>query len=207
MNPPAIFRNLHLAALAIILGSSLNSIPASAQQQTRPAASRSPIVCLFFEPGTVGYASEKDSPAEERIYGESVRQVYRLWCTTAASTSEQRSAAADAMVAAWKRLSDRDMPYNAAFHESGYLDLLALLGLTHELPALMQTDEKFTSDWVKGCIGTCFDFYLDPEKPSGHRFIVVIFRMVDDLRHNLKKEPASEPVLDMLYSAKFRLGD
>jgi hypothetical protein len=189
--------------LVIVLGLSVLPVSAAAQQPTRRSTPNYPEACFFLEPE----AEQKDDLQEERAYAASVAQVYRLWCQPGVTTQAEKLKAADTMAAAWKRLSDRDTPYNAAFHESGYFDLLALIGVTHELPLLMKTEPQFTKDWVRGCSGTCFEFWVDPEAPSGEQYIVMIFRLVNDLRHNLKKEPASEPVLDMLYKAQFTLGD
>jgi hypothetical protein len=115
--------------------------------------------------------------------------------------------AADRMAVAWKKLYEREDPLNAAFGESGASDLLALLGLTHELPALMRSDAKFTEEWMNACSGSCFEIWFDPKSPADVQYVRNLFSLVIDLRHNLKKERASEPVIQMLYDTKFTLGD
>ncbi len=193
--------------LVIALGLSVCPAPAAAQQHSLPATSAFPKACFFFKPGSFDYAWEKVIPEEERTYSASANQVYRLWCTSGTSTPRQRSDAADAMAVAWKRLWDRDMPYNAAFHERGQFDLLALLGVTLELPALMRTDPKFTSEWIKGCSNVCFTISPNPNsQTSGHPTWMEL-GLRDDLLDNLKKEPAAEPVFKMLADAKFTLVD
>jgi hypothetical protein len=193
--------------LMIALGLSMCPAPAAAQQRARPAASEFPKACFFFKPGSFDYAGEKVIPEEERAYTEAARQVYRLWCTADTSTAQQRSDAADAMAVAWKRLWDRDMPYNAAFHERGQFDLLALLGVTHELPALMRTDPTFTSEWIKGCSNACFTISPNPDSQTNGHPTWLELGLRDDLLDNLKKEPAAEPVFKMLRNAKFTLVD
>ena len=111
------------------------------------------------------------------------------------------------MVSAWKRLWDRDTPYNAAFHERGQFDLLALLGVTHEIPALMRSDPKFLSAWIEGCSNVCFDLSSDLNSPASGRYTLMQLWLRNDVLDNLKKEPAAEPVLKMLTDAKFTLVD
>jgi len=176
---------------------------ATAQHSVRSSALVSPAACFFLKSNDV----QKDDAEEERVYEASKAEVYGLWCKPSVIALAEKMKAADGMATAWKLLWDRDTPFNAAFHESGQFDLLALLGVTHELPTLMRIDSKFTDDWVRGCKDSCFEFYVDPDKSSCQQHIVMIFRLVNDLRHNLKKEPASKPVLDMLYGAQFKLGD
>jgi hypothetical protein len=168
-----------------------------------------PKACFFFKPGMIDYTETGHAitPEEERIYTASVNQFYRHWCTSNVGTPQEKSAAADAMVAAWKRLWDRETPDNAVFHEIGSFDLLALLGVTHELPALMRTDAKFTSDWIADCTYTCFHFGGDPADLAQGKYILMQLRLRNNVLDNLKKEPAAEPVIKMLEDAKFTLVD
>jgi hypothetical protein len=191
----------------IALAFSVCPAPGAAQQHAGPAMSEFPKACFFFKPGSFDFAGEKVIPEEERAYTEAAKQVYRLWCTPDTSTARQRSDAADAMAAVWKRLWDRDMPYNAAFHERGQFDLLALLGVTHELPALMRTDTKFTNDWIEGCSYACFHLGYDPTSAASGEFTLMQLWLRNDVLDNLKKEPAAEPVFEMLADAKFTLVD
>jgi hypothetical protein len=45
------------------------------------------------------------------------------------------------------------------------------------------------------------------EIPAGRHFIIMQLRLRNDVLDNLKKEPASEPVIQMLQNARFRLVD
>jgi hypothetical protein len=168
-----------------------------------------PRACFFFQPGRIDYieTGKAFTPEEERAYTASAKQVYRLYCTTAVGTRQQKIAAADSMTVAWKRLWDRETPDNAVFHEIGSFDLLALLGVTHELPALMRTDAKFTSDWIADCSYTCFHFGGDPADLAQGKYILMQLRLRNNVLDNLKKEPAAEPVFKMLEDAKFTLVD
>ena len=191
----------------IAFGLSLCWVSGAAQQHGRRAASRFPRGCFFFEPGSFEYAGEKVIPEEERSYTANANQVYRVWCSPNTSTPQEKNSAADAMVSAWKRLWDRDTPYNAAFHERGQFDLLALLGVTHEIPALMRSDPKFLSAWIEGCSNVCFDLSSDLNSPASGRYTLMQLWLRNDVLDNLKKEPAAEPVLKMLTDAKFTLVD
>ena len=195
------------ALLVVVFGLSLSPVLAKPQQHARPSAPRFPKACFFFESGGIDYAGEKESLEEERTYTESTRQFYRLWCIPTAGTPKQKNDAADAMVVAWKRLWDRDLPYNAAFHETGSFDLLALMGITHELPAPMRTDVKFTGEWVENCSYVCFHIDYDPASARNGRAVLMQLWLRNDVLDNLKKEPAAEPVFMMLAEAKFTLVD
>jgi len=72
--------------------------------------------------------------------------MYRLWCTRNKSMPDAKMKAADAMATAWKLAWDEDEPYDAEFHESAAFDLLALLGIMHQLPTPMVRDPEFTKN-------------------------------------------------------------
>jgi len=196
------------AAVLIVIVLAVSSSPAPlSSQHANHSSPKIPKACFFFRPGGFQYASEKDTPVEERAYDQSVDRFYRLWCAPNTSTMQQKSGAADEMVAAWQRLWERDTPYNAAFHESGSLDLLALLGVTHKLPALMTTNPRFTSDWIEGCANACFHLDYDPRSEASGRFTLMQLWLRNDVLDNLKKEPAADPILKMLSEATFTLVD
>ncbi len=193
--------------LVTVLGTSSFPGPLVSQQGSRSAAPKFPEACFFFEPGSFDFTGDKVIPEEERAYTASADHVHHLWFTPNASTPQQRSDAADAMVVAWRRLWDRDTPFNAVFHESGSIDLLALLGVTHELPTLMRTDAQFTNDWIKDCSYACFHLNYEPGLSASGRFTLMQLWLRNDVLDNLKKEPAAEPVLKMLSDATFTLVD
>jgi hypothetical protein len=199
---------IRLAALLLFVCGLLgHSAFAAGQHQARPASRRFPMACFFFEPGRFDYDWDKVIPEEERSYTAGANRVYRLWCTANTSTPQQKSSAADEMAVAWKRLWDRDTPFNAAFHESGSFDLLALMGVTHELPAPMRTDANFTKDWIEDCSNACFRLDYDRASAASGRYTLMQLWLRNDVLDNLNKEPAGEPVFKMLMDAKFTLVD
>jgi hypothetical protein len=112
------------------------------------------------------------------------------------------------MAASWKLLwDDAEENYDAVFFEDGPIDLLALMGITQELPAPMVDGPKFTKVWIEACNNTCFTINSDLTKPAGQRYIIMQLRLRNDVLGNLKKEPASEPIVQMLQNARFRLVD
>jgi hypothetical protein len=111
------------------------------------------------------------------------------------------------MASAWKIAWDEKEPYDVEFHEGGGLDLLALLGVTHHLPGPMAADPKFTQMWIEECRDICFTINSDLEHPAGQRFVIMQLQLRNDVFDHLKKEPASEPVLEMLWDARYRLVD
>jgi len=110
------------------------------------------------------------------------------------------------MAADWKLLWE-DERTDTIFFELGATDLLALMGITHQMPAPMVSDPKFTQMWMEACSETCFTIGSDMEKPMGQRYIIMQLRLRNEVLDNLKKEPASEPVIQMLQDARFRLVD
>ena len=66
----------------------------------------------------------------------------------------------------------------------------------------MESDSRFVKDWIADCSYTCFHIASD----SG-RYILMQLQLRNDVLDHLKKEPASEPVLEMLADAKFTLVD
>jgi len=116
-------------------------------------------------------------------------------------------AAADEMAKRWKSVWVRDNPFNAAFHETSSIDLLYLLGLTHQLPAQMVSDPEFTKEWVERCSESCFTIWDVPENRSQEHTLAMELWLRNDVLDNLKQEPASEPVIKMLREAQYRLID
>jgi hypothetical protein len=162
-----------------------------------------PKACYFFAPIK---EDAKELP-DELAYETSVSEVWRLWCTSNHSTPQQKRAAAEMMVKQWKALWDRDVPFNAAFHEEGALELLELMGLTHELPALMRADPSFTREWIESCSFTCFHLGYDGKSADSGRNTLMQLWLRNDVLDNLKKEPEAEAALKMLEDAKFTLVD
>ncbi len=182
---------------------------AAAQSSNAPRTSF-PKACYFFAPQKEDESEKRNreqQPAEERAYDASVAQVYRLWCTPNHGTIDERKAAVNEMVKRWKAVWERDDPYDAAFHETAAFDLLALLGITHELPPAMANDPQFVKKWIADCSYTCFHIGGDPGDQADDQYILMQLQLRNDVLDHLKKEPSSEPVLEMLLDAKFTLVD
>ena len=187
-----------LAALSMSFGLPRHSVFAQSCDAAHSAFSKARF---FFAPQRIG----SEESAEERAYSISISEVYRLWCTPNRSNPDQRMAAVDTMVKRWKAVWYRDDPYDAAFHETSASDLLELIGLTHELPAQMVSDPAFTKDWVKACADTCFTIWGVPADPAEEHGLAMRLWLRNDLLDNLKREPASKPVIKMLVEARYRL--
>ena len=71
----------------------------------------------------------------------------------------------------------------------------------------MADDPKFTQMWIEACNNTCFTIGSDLTKPAGQHYTIMQLRLRNDVLDNLKKEPASEPIVQMLQDARFRLVD
>ena len=194
--------------LWMVFGLSVRPVPTAAHQHPTHLASKSfPAACFFFEPNKDDDPSNHEESAKARDYSKSIAEVYRLWCKPNASSAQAKMKAADTMAAAWKLFWDDDDPYDAVFHESGAIDLLALMGITRQIPAPMVSDPKFARMWMDACNDSCFTINNDMEIPAGRHFIIMQLRLRNDVLDNLKKEPASEPVIQMLQNARFRLVD
>jgi hypothetical protein len=176
-------------------------LPIHSSTQSFPAA------CYFFAPSKYDHSINKEETAKNRDYIKSVEEVYRLWCKPNDSSLQMKNKAANAMAASWKLFWDEDPPFNAVFHETGAFDLLILLGITHQLPSPMIDDPKFTQMWVQDCSERCFTIWSVPENATDEHKVAMELRLRNDVLDNLKKEPASEPVIQMLWDARFRLVD
>jgi hypothetical protein len=196
------------AAGLFVLGQYMHSAFAETQKPSHPSSQTFPAACYFFEIYKNDDPNNPVNTTKTRDYQKSFAEVYRLWCKPNSSALQTRIKAADAMAASWKRLwDDVDENYDTAFYEFGPIDLLALMGITHQLPAPMVDDPKFTQMWMEACKETCFTIGSDMEKPGGQRYIIMQLRLRNDVLDNLKKEPASEQVIQMLQDAQFRLVD
>lgn len=173
----------------------------------RVSSSHFPAACFFFAPPPEGRSSTPDATAKDRAYHSTLAEVYRLWCSPNSSHQEARSHAADAMAQTWKSFWDEDPPFNAEFHETGSFDLLALMGITHQLPEPMVQDPKFLAMWVEDCKNTCFTINTDLNDPKDQRYVIMQLKLRNDVLDHLRKEPAAEPVIKMLEDAQFRLVD
>jgi hypothetical protein len=114
--------------------------------------------------------------------------------------------AVDAMVESWKLNWEAPIHPDDSFHEVGSFDLLVLMGITRQLPALMESNPKFKEDWIKDCSDTCFEIdEAPPQDAESRKFSLMQHQLRTDVLHNLNKDPASEPVIQMLVGAKFTL--
>jgi len=192
--------------LLIVCGLCLLPAFAAPQKPAHPSSRTFPAACYFFEINKNDDPNNPVNTTKTRDYLKSFAEVYRLWCKPNPSALQTRLKAADAMAADWKLLWD-DERTDTIFYEYGATDLLALMGITHQMPAPMVNDPKFTQMWMEACTETCFTIGSDLEKPAGQRYIIMQLRLRNEVLGNLKKEPASEPVIQMLQDARFRLVD
>jgi len=185
------------------------TLSAAGQHRSRLPATKFPVACYFFEPVPQSHSDHapKQGTAKSRAYDVSFSEVYRVWCTPNKSTHTVKEKAVDAMVRAWKASWDEDEPYNSDFHETGAYDLLALIGLTHELPLQIAGDSEFRKAWVEDCAEHCFTIWSVPENTVQEHGLAMQLWLRNDVLDHLKREPASEPVIKMLEEAQFRLVD
>lgn len=189
-----------------LIGMMPSSITTVARGTAGAKAALFPKACFFFIPDP-SYRPGPNQLREERSYDAALSEVYRAWCTASRSGPEARKKSAEALVAAWKAVWERDNPTNASFYETSTSDLLALLALTHELPDEMVRDPAFTKKWVEACTGTCFTIWSVPTNRKEEHGVAMQLWLRNDVLDHLKEEPASEPVLKMLQEAQFRLVD
>jgi hypothetical protein len=209
----AIFRikskQFHLAALMLVnFGLSGPLAHSTPQQSTHSTSQKFPVACYFLTLDNDYHSINNVGSVKLINYLKSVAEVYRLWCKPNASSVLLKMKAADAMASSWKLLwDDTEENYDTLFYEDGSIDLLALMGITHQLPGPMADDPKFTQMWIEACNNTCFTIGSDLTKPAGQHYTIMQLRLRNDVLDNLKKEPASEPIVQMLQDARFRLVD
>jgi len=194
-----------MVVLGVLGGLSMPGLVLSAQT-SGPAPALHAVACSYLDWADRSLMIESGGPQEEQDYDAGVAAAYKAWCTPGDHTAEEKAKGANEMAAAWKALWERKTPFNTTFHNSGPMDMLALLGITHELPPLMKTDSALTKEFAEGCEKSCFSLWLDPEEPADQARLISVFRLYRDVQRNLKREPAAEPVQAMLKNAKFSLG-
>jgi hypothetical protein len=167
---------------------------------------QAPQACYFFKPD-LGYKPDKEATDKERSYQASFVEVYRVWCTPSHASPEAKVKTVNEMVSKWKLLWDQDPPFNAEFHEIGASDLLELMALTHKLPAQMVRDTGFRQTWIEACKESCLTIWSVPNNRVEEHAVGMLLWLRNDVLDNLKREPASEPVIQMLQDAQFSLVD
>ena len=198
--------------MSIVIGISAWLVTSVFAHSATPMGTQSepvPKACYFFSPELASYATDsKLESAKVRVYLASISEVYRQWCAGKQETElGAQERAAEAMVTAWKLAWDERQPYDVEFHERGAFDLLVLLGITHHLPKRMMSDPRLIADWIHECSGTCFTLNGDLGDPHEQKYVLQQLRLRNDVLDHLRKESASEPVLEMLSKATFRLVD
>jgi hypothetical protein len=197
MSKPIVIRVTEVALLiACLLPFSSNL---RAQRGVLPSGSGIPWACRFL--GTDDEKAEQNDPQEERNYSRSINRFYQLWCTSAPGSPGVRNEAANTMAESWKQLWYRDDPFNAAFHETGSLDLLATIAITRRLPKPMVDNPIFMRDWAEDCSDRCFMIYGDDD-PGASKARLHMLQLRNYVLNHLRREPAAKPVLKMLKNAK-----
>jgi len=197
---------MYVAFVLFVFGLSVHPAVAASQQPAHPSSQSFPAACYFFEIYKNDDPNNPVNTTKTRDYLKSFAEVYRLWCKPNSSALQTRMKAADTMAADWKLLWEDEWT-DTIFYEQGGIDLLALMGITHQMPALMVSDPKFTQMWMEACKETCFTISSDLERPAGQHYIIMQLRLRNDVLDNLKQEPASVPVIGMLREAQYRLID
>lgn len=199
-----------LAVISALLGAISGFSNAVAQSTVKGDSTPYPKACYFFEPrvsDTAERRSVPERPTDERAYDASRTDVYQVWCSGKHSTPVEKKIVIDAMVERWKAVWDRPEPFNVEFHETASIDLLALMGLTHELPSQMAADPEFVRQWSDRCAQSCFTFWSVPRNPREEHGLAMLLWLRNDVLDHLKQESASGPVIAMLQDAQFRLVD
>ena len=175
----------------------------SAQSPPHSTAPKFPAACFLFNPARRRLPGQAlGTPS----YRTSVTRVYNLWCEPNTRGREAKTWAVDTMVKEWKSNWDSPTRPDDSFHEVGSFDLLVLMGITNQLPGLMESDPKFKEAWIKDCSNTCFEIdEAPPRDAESKKFSLMQHQLRTDVLHNLKRDPASEPVIQMLVSANFTL--
>lgn len=158
--------------------------------------------CDIFQRNFEGWqksnASQYAGDALLQQYLRSSQAVLEAWCGAQPASTSVRTQAVEEFVDAYRVQRFNDAP-NPQVRLSMGLQMLALLGLTHELPEPMQNDRKLREAWIQDCQDSCFARTADT--PDSTWQITWSMQVRNDLINNLRPAPGVESIKRMLWEA------
>jgi hypothetical protein len=135
-------------------------------------------------------------------YLRSTEAVYKAWCGVEPADSAVRAKSIDAYVDAYRAERFSEIS-NMQIRSTMGLEMLALIGLTRELPDGLQSDRKLREAWIQDCQDACFA----PTSQDAHWQLIRGLQVRDDLMDNLKPAPGTEAVKHMLWETPIAVLD
>lgn len=180
-------KKLYVLAMFLVLGSvSLHALTPS---------------CDIFHKNQEGWQNANigkvstDSVLQQ--YLRSSQAVYEAWCGTQPADSAVRSQAVDTFVEAYRAERFSEVS-NVEIRPAMGLEMLALIGLTRELPEGMQSDHALREAWIQDCQDACFAGAA-PNAQDARWQLTCGMQVRNDLMENLKPAPGVEAVKHMLW--------
>jgi hypothetical protein len=133
-------------------------------------------------------------------YQQASLGLYQSWCSPQQFDAAHRAQAVDSFVAAYAvaRLSEGS---NVKFQPNMALHMLAVIAMTHELPARMRSDVRLREAWMQDCQNTCFS-HLTENPTSEDRIRAQYERLLrDEVLDHLQAAPGVLDVKRMLWDA------
>jgi hypothetical protein len=138
-------------------------------------------------------------------YLRSSQAVYEAWCGAQPADSAVRTQAVDSFVEAYKAERFSEVA-NMQIRPAMGLEMLAVIGLTRELPEGMQTDRKLREAWIQDCQDACFAGAA-PNSQDARWQLTCGMQVRNDLIENLKPAPGVEAVKHMLWETPIAVLD
>ncbi|HVJ09342.1 MAG TPA: hypothetical protein VM554_13255 [Acidisarcina sp.] len=130
-------------------------------------------------------------------YLRSSQAVYEAWCGAEPADSAVRAQAVDTFVEAYRAERFSEVS-NMEIRPSMGLAMLALIGLTRELPDGLQRDRRLREAWIQDCQDACFGG-AGPTAQDARWQLTCGMQVRNDLMENLKPSPGVEAVKHMLW--------
>lgn len=180
-------RKLFVVAMFLVLGSvSLHALTPS---------------CDIFHKNHEGWQNAKigelstDSVLQQ--YLRSSQAVYEAWCEAQPADSAVRAQVVDTFVEAYRAERFSEV-FNVEVRPAMGLEMLALIGLTRELPEGLQSDHRLREAWIQDCQDACFAGAA-PNAQDARGQLTCGIQVRNDLMDNLKPAPGVEAVKHMLW--------
>ena len=138
-------------------------------------------------------------------YLRSSEAVYKAWCGAQPADSAVRAQSIDTFVDAYRAERFSEIS-NMQIRPAMGLEMLALIGLTHELPDELQSDRKLREAWIQDCQDACFAG-VSADSQDAHWQLTRGMQVRDDLMENLKPAPGAEAVKHMLWETPIAVLD
>jgi len=133
-------------------------------------------------------------------YQQASKNVYQTWCGSQPMDAASRAQAVDSFAAAYAAARFAEAPGIRIQQRMG-LQMLAVIAMTHELPARLRSDVRLREAWMQDCQDSCFS-HLNDEGTFEDRTRAEYERVLrDEVLDHLQAAPGVVEIKRMLWDA------